>query len=73
MLALYRGKYNYSDIRVLRNAIQEAQLYIEYSYAECSIKPVDCKTCAYRQPCRDLQRLTRHLMAVENSGETVDN
>lgn len=73
MLALYRGKYDYQSIRVLRVAIQEAQTCIKDAYAECPIPPTDCKTCAYRQPCRDLQRLIDHLITVENSVETVNN
>ena len=76
MLTFYKGHYTKRDIHILKRALLEAQYYIEDSYAECTLQvtsDADCSNCAYREPCKDLQRIIRHLDAVEKSVETVNN
>ena len=54
MIALYASKYTTEDLATLSAAIESALP----QFSGCSW---DCSECAYKRPCRDLNRLNKHI------------
>lgn len=54
MIALYAGKYTTEDLATLSAALETALTH----FSGCTW---DCSECAYKRPCRDLNRLNKHV------------
>lgn len=54
MIALYASKYTTEDLATLSAAIESALL----QFSGCTW---DCSECSYKRPCRDLNRLNKHV------------
>lgn len=54
MIALYSGKYTTEDLATLSAALETALTH----FSGCSW---DCSECVYKRPCRDLNRLNKHV------------
>lgn len=54
MIALYASKYTTEDFATLSAALETALTH----FSGCTW---DCSECAYKRPCRDLNRLNKHV------------
>lgn len=54
MIALYASKYTTEDLATLSAALETALTH----FSGCTW---DCSECAYKRPCRDLNRLNKHI------------
>lgn len=54
MIALYASKYTTEDLATLYAAIESALL----QFSGCTW---NCSECAYKRPCRDLNKLNKHI------------
>lgn len=54
MIALYSGKYTTEDLATLSAALETALTH----FSGCSW---NCSECAYKRPCRDLNKLNEHI------------
>lgn len=54
MIALYSGKYTTEDLATLSAALETALTH----FSGCSW---NCSECAYKRPCRDLNKLNKHI------------
>lgn len=54
MIALYSSKYTTEDLATLSDAIESALL----QFSGCTW---NCSECAYKRPCRDLNKLNKYI------------
>ena len=54
MIALYASKYTTQDLKALSAALETALTHF------CG-GSWDCSECEYKRPCRDLNRLNKHV------------
>lgn len=54
MISLYSSKYTLEDLATLACALDNAML----RFSGCAW---DCSECAYKRPCRDLSKLSKHV------------
>ena len=54
MIALYASKYTTEDLATLSAAIESALL----QFSDCTW---NCSECSYKRPCRDLNKLNKHV------------
>lgn len=54
MIALYASKYTAEDLATLSAVLEDALTH----FSGCTWY---CSECAYKRPCRDLNRLNKHI------------
>lgn len=54
MIAFYASRYTTEDLATLSAALETALTH----FSGCTW---DCSECAYKRPCRDLNRLNKHV------------
>ena len=59
MITFWSGHYTAEQLEALVIALNRAQNYIQEK-AHCSIQDT-CIDCKFKEPCKDLNRLQRHV------------
>lgn len=54
MIALFASKYTTEDLATLSAAVESALLH----FSGCTW---NCSECAYKRPCRDLNKLNKYI------------